>query len=269
MGGMRSPVPALLLFAGVCGGGLLRAQSDAAPDVGQQQAMLARIKQSAMRFEGQLPDFICTKLTARFEDSSGSGKKWKRRDELEETVFFAQNGRTATQLLKLNGKPTNRSHDSIGGIVENGVVRDAIVPASIFGPLANGQFAWSRWGTLNASFNARRTAVFAFMTPRLFKNYPDGTRAYLIGFHGLVYANPEDGMPLRLEVHVDGPEGYPFQESGWDIDYGTVTIAGRELVLPVKAVARYRVNKLLTRNEIQFTGYRKYEADSKVTFDNN
>jgi hypothetical protein len=41
------------------------------------------------------------------------------------------------------------------------------------------------------------------------------------------------------------------------------------MVLPVKAVARYRVNKLLTRNEIQFTGYRKYEADSKVTFGDN
>ena len=38
-------------------------------------------------------------------------------------------------------------------------------------------------------------------------------------------------------------------------------------MLPVKAVAGYREGKLLTRNEIQFTGYRKYDADSKVTFD--
>src|SRR5580658_8928036 len=145
---------ALLLAVSV----LLRAQSGAppaaVPDAGQQQALLARIKQSAMRFEGQLPDFICTKLTTRWEDSSGSGKKWKQRDFLEETVLFAQNGRTATVLQKLNGKPTNRTHGNVGGVVEDGVVREAIVPASIFGPAANGQFAWSRWDT----FEGRRMA---------------------------------------------------------------------------------------------------------------
>jgi hypothetical protein len=262
---MRHLLPALLFAAGC----LLRAQSgaplDPAPDAGRQQALLTRIKQSAMRFQGQLPDFICTKLTSRWEDSSGSGKKWKRRDELEETVFFAQNGRTATQLLKLNGKPTNRTHGNIGGVVEDGVVRDAIVPASIFGPLANGRFEWIRWDLIEH----RRMAVFAFKVAPLFKNYPDGKHAFLIGFHGLVYGDADDGKVMRLEVHVDGPDGYPFQESGWDIDYGAVAISGRELLLPVKAVARYRVDKLLARNEIQFTGYRKYEADSKVTFGNN
>jgi hypothetical protein len=262
---MRHRLPTLLVAVSA----VLRAQSDALPaappDAGQQQALLARIKQSAMRFQGQLPDFICTKLTTRWEDSSGAGKKWRLRDSLEETVFFSQTGRTATQLLKMNGKPTNRTHGNVGGVVEDGVVRDAIVPASIFGPLANGQFAWLRWDTLDG----RRMAVFAFKVPPLFKNYPDGKRGYMIGFHGLVYGAADDGTVMRLEVHVDGPAGYPFQESGWDIDYGTVSIAGRELLLPVKAVARYRVDKLLTRNEIQFTGYRKYEADSRVTFDPN
>jgi hypothetical protein len=145
------------------------------------------------------------------------------------------------------------------------VVRDAIVPASIFGPLAQAQFAWNRWETLEG----RRMAVFAFTVAPLFKNNPSGKHTYLIGFHGLVFGTADDGVVLRLEVHVDDPEGYPFQESGWDIDYGQVPISGRELLLPVEAVARYRVDKMLTRNEIQFTGYRKYEADSKVTFDQN
>lgn len=242
--------------------GLLHAQSDL-PDAGQQQALIARIKQSAMRFQGQLPNFICTKLTARWEDSSGSGKKWKQRDSLEETVFFAQGGRTAIKLLTMNGKPTNHTHLNIGGVIEDGLVKDAIVPASIFSAPANPKFEWTHWETRDA----RRIAVFAFRVAPWTKNYPDGKHAYLIGFHGLVYANADDGMPMRLEVHVDAPDGYPFQESGWDIDYGVVTISGRDLVLPVKAVAGYREGKLLTRNEIQFAGYRKYDADSKVTFD--
>jgi hypothetical protein len=249
--------------------GLLRAQSGAPPeatlDAGQQQALIAKIKQSAMRFRGQLPDFICTKLTDRWEDSSGTGKKWKQRDSLEETVYFAQGGRTEIKLLMMNGKPTTRTHLTMGGMREDGVVGDAIVPATIFGPLANGQFEWSRWETLAG----RRMAVATFRVPPGAKNYPDGKHAYVIGFHGLVYADASDGMVMRLETHVDGPTGYPFQESGWDIDYGPVTISGRELILPVKVVARYREGRFLSRNEIQFTDYRKYEADSTVTFGDN
>src|ERR1700683_5018360 len=115
MARMRNRLPALFLAASF----LLRAQSDAPPepalDAAQQQALIARIKQSAMRFQGQLPDFICTKLTDRWEDSSGTGKRWKRRDSLEETVYFAQDGRTTIKLLKLNGRPTNLPHRQLPG----------------------------------------------------------------------------------------------------------------------------------------------------------
>jgi len=246
-------------------GGLLRGQTDSAPDANQQQALIAKIKQSAMRFQGQLPDFICTKLTARWEDSSGDGKKWKQRDSLEETVYFAQDGRTTINLLKLNGRPSNLPHRQLPGMIEDGILGASIVPAPVFSPAAPAQFQWSRWETREG----RRMAVFAFQVAPWVQNLADRVHPWLIGFHGLVYADPSDGMVLRLELHDDGPPGYPLQDSGWDVDYGSVTISGRELILPVKAVSRERIGRLLQRNEIQFTGYRKYEADSTVKFGDN
>jgi hypothetical protein len=111
-----------------------------------------------------------------------------------------------------------------------------------------------------------RLAVFAYHAKPFVKNYPDGVHGYLVGFHGLVFADPADGMVLRLEVETDGPLGYPYEESGWEVDYGAVTIAERQLVLPVKAVMHSRRGRFLSRNEIQFTKYRKYEADSSITF---
>jgi hypothetical protein len=81
-------------------------------------------------------------------------------------------------------------------------------------------------------------------------NLPDGKTPYLLGYHGLAYASPDDGMVMRLEVHDDPPPGYPFQDSGWDVDYGAVDISGRELVLPVKAEVRIREGRLTQRNEI-------------------
>jgi hypothetical protein len=258
MGTMRNRLPALLLVMS----GALRAQPDAAPDAIQQQAILARVKLSAMRFRGQLPDFICPKLTTRWENE-------KQRDSLEELVYFTQGGRTAMKLLKLNAKATTRTHLNVGGFIEDSLLAGAIIPANIFGANAPAQFEWSRW----EARDGRRMAVFTFRVAPWIKNYPDGRHPYLLGYHGVVFADAEDGMVRRLEVHDDPPPGYPFQDSGWDVDYGPITISGRELVLPVKAVMHLRINKTLfkrsSRNEIQFTDYRKFEADSTVTFENN
>jgi hypothetical protein len=88
-----------------------------------------------------------------------------------------------------------------------------------------------------------------------------------LAFHGVVYADPMDGMVMRLEVAGDVPPGSLFDETGWDVDYRPVKLSGRELILPVKAGTRFRRANSLWRNEMQFTGYRKYEADSTVTFE--
>jgi hypothetical protein len=41
-----------------------------APDAAALDALLMRMKASAMRYQGHLPDFSCTEITVRKEDSS-------------------------------------------------------------------------------------------------------------------------------------------------------------------------------------------------------
>ncbi len=236
--------------------------SDAPPTAAEQQELTAKIKQTALRFRGQLPDFICTEIETRWEDTSGTGQHWKQRDTLDAQVYFAQGGRTFLKLLKRDGKPTHRDYRHIGGAIDVGLLAGAIVPTGVFSEPADPQFEWSRWEDLGG----RRMAVFGFRAKPVSKNYPDGKHGFPIGFHGLVYAEPSDGMVMRIETFVDAPPGYPFEESGWDVTYGSVSISGRELVLPVKATVHARRGKNLSRNELQFTGYRKYETDSTVTF---
>jgi hypothetical protein len=134
----------------------------------------------------------------------------------------------------------------------------AILPTHLFGPKADPQFEWKRWDTLDD----RRMAVLAF---RASKQMIQG-QGLPLAFHGLIYADPTDGMVMRIEVQGDVPPGSLFDETGWDADYGAVTLSGRELILPVKAVTRFRRGVSLWRNDMQSTGYRRYEADSTVTF---
>src|SRR5215471_21445705 len=82
----------------------LSAFAQAAPDAAGLDALLMRIKKSAMRYQGHLPDFTCTEVTVRKEDSSGNGANWRTLDTLEELVSFASSGRVSKALVKKNGR---------------------------------------------------------------------------------------------------------------------------------------------------------------------
>ncbi len=232
--------------------------SDAPPTGAEQQDLTAKIRQTALRFRGQLPDFICTEVETRLQGSSSPGAKLKQRDTLEMLVYFTQEGRTGIKLQKVDGKPARRDYEKVGGAMDPEFLHGAILPTHLFGPKASPQFEWRRWETLGG----RHAAVFWFHAQAIIQ-----TKGSPLGFHGLVYADPADGMVLRLEVETDVPPGYAFDETGWDVDYGAVTLSGRELLLPVKAVTRFRRATSVWRNEMEFTGYRKYEADSTVSFE--
>jgi len=51
-----------------------------APDAAALDALLMRMKASAMRYQGHLPDFTCTEVTVRKEDRSGNGANWRTLD---------------------------------------------------------------------------------------------------------------------------------------------------------------------------------------------
>jgi hypothetical protein len=50
------------------------------------------------------------------------------------------------------------------------------------------------------------------------------------------------------------------------IDYGEIDIGGKTYWLPVHATVLVVTNVERVRNEIDFTGYRKFEAESSITY---
>jgi hypothetical protein len=90
----------------------------------------------------------------------------------------------------------------------------------------------------------------------------------MVGFHGLVFASVEGAEPLRLEIHQDGPPGYPMHDDTIAVDYAWVEISGQRLLLPARTEiqARFGNDKSNVRREATFSGYRKYSADLKIDF---
>ena len=257
---MRSQFVLLASFAAAPG---MWGQTGSEPlSPAEQQALIAKIPFTALRFRGQLPDFTALEQETRWVDPSGAGR-WKKRDTLLMLISFTPDGRTGVKLLKVDGKPAKRAYDQEAGAKDPEFLHGAILPTHLFGPKAETQFEWVRWDTLDG----RRVAVFSFRAKPVFELQVQPGQIVRLGFHGLVYADPSNAAVMRLETMTDAPPGYPFEESGWDVDYGVVSLSGRELLLPVRAVTHYRRGQARWKNEIQLSGYRKYEADSTVTFD--
>ena len=239
--------------------------SDAPP--ANTQGLLALIKGSALRYQGEEPDFRCTELVTRYEapapKQKGGEVRWKLHDKLEEVLRFLE-GKERHTLIFVDGKPTHYTHESLAGMRSDGLLQFVMVPNWIFGPQARTRFDWVRWETISG----RRLAVFAFQTPLAIETRPlaNEDRSFLVSYHGLIFADPESGEMARLEAWMDAPKDFPFQEDSFEIDYGVVRISTQEFLLPVRAVGELRDGRLLTKNEIQFTGYQKYEADVTVTF---
>ncbi len=124
------------------------------------------------------------------------------------------------------------------------------------------------WATLRG----RRNYVFFFRVLQEFSRYsikdePSG-RTIVPGYHGLVYADRDTGMVMRITLECDNiPASFPVQQAGEVLDYDFQKIADREFVLPLKADMRTRAGRIMAWNEIEFRLYRKFGTDTSITFD--
>jgi hypothetical protein len=242
----------------------LFAQGGAAPDANQQREILAHISQVALRYKGHLPDFSCTEVIDRSRaDSgqigSGSAPQWKHQDTLEVAAGYLDD-QAVYKLLKVNGKPPG-FHPFENGLGSQGVLGAALVPNHIFDPRVRARFNWLK----EEIRQGKLLYVFTYEVAPFLK-LKDGSKEVTVGFHGYFSADPETGMILSRHQEMDSPPDYRYPQYITDIEYGPVTISGVEMVLPVKASENVREGKHLMRNEIQFVNYRKYSADSTVTF---
>jgi len=244
--------------------GLVSAQNAKAPSATEQHELLERIAQNALQSQEQLPDFVCTQLTKRREDPSGKGKRFKLRDTLEVEFTFVER-HPNWKLLKVNGRPTRFSYDDIrSGFISDAILQFFSLPGTLFGGDDPVRFEWKRQETADA----RRLEVFAFRVPPSASHLQlsNDFASNVVGFHGFIFADPATSMLARIEVQLELPRSDVVRESSIDVDYGMVTIADRQFLLPVKAVARLRTSSKASENETDVVRYQKYSADSSVKF---
>jgi len=240
-----------------------RGQSPEPPDPLEQKKILAEATEHALNHEQDLPNFVCTQTTRRFEDFNGQNG-WRPIDIIVERLTYFEH-REDYKVIELNGMPASIAHEQLTGASSSGEFGS--VMKSIFSPETETKFAWQNWFTLRG----RKMHVYSYGVLVSKSNYhikvPERKLDLVTGYHGLVFIDAQRRMVHRITLHPDGiPLSFPIQDVSLALDYEYNRIGDADYLLPLQFELRSREGKLLVKNDVDYDNYRKFTADSSITF---
>jgi len=172
------------------------------------------------------------------------------------------------KVLTINGKPTNKAMNKVGGFTSNGEFGSLL--QRIFRPESSTRFTWQRWTNLHG----RLTYVFSFRIARdhstyrlnfgsIFKRYD-----MVSGVRGVVYLDRETNQIMRFIAGADGlPADWPILRTPAVLDYDYADVGGQRYLLPKRVDSRVVLRGTQSRNLTEFTDYRKFSTEATISFE--
>ena len=162
---------------------------DGVPSVPDQRRIVAAAQQIALNYAKSLPDFICTEVIRRYDDTRGG---FDLRDTLDvKLTYFDQ--QENYRLLTVNGRPSIKPFESVGGAVSKGEFGSMLY--SIFLGESKATFRWDHWTTLRKHiahvFSFRILAANSMYQMQFSTGPAFGKSGIIAGQHGFVYVDRE------------------------------------------------------------------------------
>ena len=234
-----------------------------APTFADQKKLIEEVRNYALTYTKQLPNFICNQVTRRYDDPSGADF-WRQHDVINVRLSF-NDQKEDYKVITVNGRMTDVAMDKLGGTTSSGEFGSMM--KEIFEPATETSFGFERWTT----WRGRRTLVFNYRVEKSRSQYhviAERTNDYVPGYTGLIYVDRDTTMVMRLTMDIiELPTGFPIQEIHNSLDYDFQKISDREYVLPLRAEVRSRSGRAQVKNEVEFRMYRKFGAEASITFD--
>jgi len=232
----------------------------------EQAAVIEKVRDQALSYTRQLPNYICTQRTRQIIQRPVVGETLRGgMDLIEEQVSFLDN-RETRRVLSLNGhtvaadSPEQQHGTPSRG--EFGAILDVI-----FDPQTSANLKWER----PTKLELRSVYVFSYRVPQS-KGYTltDSKEKIQVPFQGLVYADAETLTVVRIEMKItpqDIPKNSQYVNAALTLDYKPVQVAGHESVLPAHYSLHYQMRDGMAWYIAEYTDYRKFSADAKIQFE--
>jgi hypothetical protein len=237
-------------------------RSSAAP--GSDEDIIDAARDAAGRFMDDLPNFIVQMETTR-SASAGVPPRWQVQDVVTAEVTSV-NGEEKFRNIKVNG-------------------RTPATPVEKSGAWSTGDFSSTLLGILAPSSNARfkrsgadlilnrPTTIFDYSVDQPNSQWTliaENDQKYKTAFAGRIWVDDKTRRVLRIEQHAVGvPSSFPYDRTEVTIEYGFVRIELGTYLLPVEGenTGCTRGSNHCSRNTIAFRNYRKFTAESSISFE--
>ncbi len=234
------------------------------PSEQEQKSIIEEVRQNSLNYTDNLPNYLCTQVTKRRVDPTGSGN-WRVTDTILEHLTFFDH-KESYKVIMVNDSPVTSplEHNQLGGATSSGEFGSIL--RSIFTPETRTEFAWARWATLRG----KRTMVFTFHTEeRMYGiRHEESKREITTRTHGEVLVDAMTKMVMRIRMETEGvPADFPIQSVSVLLDYDFGQISGKEYLLPLHSSLRSREGRFGSWNEVSYVSYRKFGTESNITFD--
>ena len=243
-----------------------------------QLAILQRVRGYAGEYVARFPDFIATRSVRQYRNWGadyaifGDAVVYHGQTPAyawhEILAYKAEVAHTVGRdyYRKAGAGKGRHDHASQVSIGEFGGMLE-----EIFNPRHKAHFHWDRWQVLDG----KKTVVFAYQVAREFSEFTVAAEQggklrhepVKTGHQGFVFADPESGEVLRLVLSATGlTPGDRVDAAGDVLDYGKVRIGGQAYWLPVRSIAYVSSKPFKSREEIEYSNYRKFDANTTIDF---
>ena len=241
------------------------------PSSVEQSTMIAKVRQNALDYSRNLPNFICTQVTKRYTGKLAKGKEqpsWKLSDTLTiQLSYFEQTENY--KLGMIDGKPTRKTMDQLHGGKWKGDFGSVL--KNVFDPSSHAEFTWDRRSVMNG----RPVVVMGFAIDLQHAVFGttftrNGRKVHFSwAAEGTVSFDAETMEVLQISVQSVGllPDS-PVGEVHMTLDYGRQMVGSQEFLLPMRSDNWSKAKDGGTsKGETVFTDYRKFTAESGIKFD--
>jgi hypothetical protein len=233
-----------------------------------QAAIIRDVREYALNYSGDLPDFICAEQVKRSEaplPRKGETPAWHESDTLLiKLTYFKQ--KEQYKLLTINYKLTDRDYEKVGGSKEFGSF--GTLMHGIFDPSSEAHFEYDHTSQLG---NRGVVLAFRYSVDLDHSNYElvwENSQRIRTAYSGLVLVSADSHRVMRVTVRADNiPADFPIRAAQTQLDYEWVELSGHKFLLPGTAQVIMAHGDGMTKNDELFANYQKYSADTEIKFD--
>lgn len=240
-----------------------------APDSETQAKIREMMKDYALNYTQNLPNFVCVQVTRRYVDPNAS-EHFRSVGTILAKLSYNE-GHENYQVYSVNGQYRNTDMEHVGvggGAVSSGEFGSLM--REIFEPSSEAEFGWDHW----AKLRGRPMAVFNYFIDSGHSKYsisyftsPNDEQRIITAYKGLIYADANTGEIDRITfVAVNIPRSFPVSNATEILDYDLVDISGQKFVCPMMARLLMTAGREKSKNEIEFRDYRKFGTDVVIQY---